>query len=84
MKRFRVICEIDCADKKSVEKLIDPYLPPHLKHYPVKIQTIRGKRKPKPNPNQLDLEGVYESAQKMQDRINKRIQDKIDNTGLEA
>ena len=86
MKRFRITFEIESiVEKKDVlQDLVDGKLFTKGVRDNLKVQRVNGKRKSKPNPNQLDLEGVYESAQKMQDRINKRIQDKIDNTGLEA
>lgn len=65
MPRFRVVIELDSYDKANVEASIEKLF---LKNYLntseiTKIQKIRGKRKPKPNPNQIDW--VEESGRLM-------------------
>ena len=71
MKRFRITFEIESiVEKKDVlQDLIDGKLFTKGVRDNLKVQRVNGKRKSKPNPNQLEM---YDSAMAMEERINKQ------------
>jgi hypothetical protein len=62
MKRFRIILYIEAVDRTQAIGMSNNIV--GSKYCPVpciaKVQTIRGKRKPKPNPNQLTIDNYID------------------------